>query len=67
VFSKDYRRRRLNGFGLGADLICVVQFKKFGRAFTPDIIGATIEGAGKWRIAWNKKYLDTIRSLENNG
>ncbi|MET0397173.1 MAG: hypothetical protein ABW277_10150 [Longimicrobiaceae bacterium] len=58
VFEKDYRQRRLSGFGLGSDLICTVQFQRLGRISAPDIYGSTIEHRGKWRIAWNKRWLE---------
>jgi hypothetical protein len=60
VFAKDYRRRRLSSFGLGQDLICTVQFKRLRRVSAPDILRATIENQGKWRIAWNKRWLDSV-------
>ncbi len=59
VFRRDYRRRRLSGFGLGRDLVCTVQLQRIGRIKSPDIRGSTIENVGKWRIAWNKAWLKT--------
>lgn len=59
VFGKDYRRRRLSGFGLGSDLICTVQFQRIGRIRTPDLMGSTVEVHGRWRIAWNKRWLES--------
>ena len=53
VFKRDYRRRRLSGFGLGKDLVCTVQFQRIRRIKSPDILGSTVEIIGKWRIAWN--------------
>ena len=58
VFRRDYRRRRLSGFGLGADLVCTLQIQRISRIKSPDIMGATIETNGKWRIAWNRAWLD---------
>ncbi|MCK4621674.1 MAG: hypothetical protein KAT62_05595 [Desulfuromonadales bacterium] len=57
IFRKDYRRRRLAGFGLGEDLVCTLQFQRLQRIKTPDIWGSTIEASGKWRIAWNSAWL----------
>ena len=58
VFRKDYRRRRLTGFGLGEDLVCTIEVKRIRRIRCPDIMGATIEELGKYRIAWNKSWLE---------
>jgi len=58
VFRRDYRRRRLSGFGLDDDLVCTVRFQRIHRIKSPDIIGSTIEISGKWRIAWNKAWLE---------
>lgn len=58
VFNRDYRKRRLSSFGLGENLICTVQLQRIGRIKAPDIMGSTIEAKGKWRIAWNKAWLD---------
>jgi hypothetical protein len=60
VYGGDYRERRLASYGLGADLICTVQFKRMSRIRAPDIHGSTIEEIGKWRIAWNRSWLDTV-------
>ena len=60
VFRRDYRRRRLSGFGLGDDLVCTVQLQRIHRINSPDIIGSTIETIGKWRIAWNRAWLDAV-------
>lgn len=60
VFSKDYRRRRLSGFGLGQDLVCTIQIKRIKRIRSPDIIGSTIEQLGNYRIAWNRAWLKDI-------
>jgi hypothetical protein len=58
VFNRDYRQRRLSGFGLGPDLICTIRIDKTKRNKSPDISGATIEERGKYRIAWNRQWLD---------
>lgn len=58
LFRKNYRRRRLSGFGLGEDLVCTVQFQRIRRIRSPDIMGSTIEASGKWRIAWNRAWLE---------
>ncbi len=58
VFCKDYRRRRLSGFGLGRHLICTIQVKRIQRIRSPDIMGSTIEKLGVYRIAWNQAWLE---------
>lgn len=58
VFCKDYRRRRLSGYGLGRHLVCTVQVKRIQRIRSPDIIGSTIEQLGSYRIAWNRAWLE---------
>lgn len=63
VFRKDYRGRRLAGFGLGSDLICTVQMKRISRIKAPDIFGSTIESHGRYRLAWNKAWLDDHPAL----
>jgi hypothetical protein len=60
VFRKDYRCRRLCNFGLGQDLICTIQFHRIRRIQSPDIIGSTVEKKGKWRIAWNRAWLENL-------
>ena len=59
VFKRDYRRRRLSGFGLGKELVCTVRFQRMRRIKSPNIHGSTVEISGKWRIAWNGAWLKT--------
>lgn len=59
VFSKDFRQRRLNSFGLGPELICTIQLKYIHRIKSPDIMGSTIETKGNWRIAWNRAWIES--------
>jgi hypothetical protein len=65
IFCKDYRRRRLSGFGLGRHLVCTIQVKRIQRIQSPDIFGATIERVGGYRIAWNKAWLQEIAGQKN--
>ncbi len=58
IFRRDFRQRRLYSFGLSADLICVLKFRRIQRIKSPDILGSTVEIIGKWRIAWNKAWLE---------
>ena len=59
IYRRDYRRRRLGEIGLGKDLICTLRFQRMRRIKSPDIIGATVHVTGKWRIAWNRAWLQT--------
>jgi hypothetical protein len=63
VVNNDFRRRRLNSFGLGPELICTVQFQRIRRIKSPDIIGSTIEASGRWRIAWNRAWIESGGAL----
>lgn len=58
VFRRDYRRRRLASYGLCADLICTVRLQRLNCIQSPDIIGSEIEVDGRWRIAWNRSWLE---------
>lgn len=58
VFCRDYRTRRLSGYGLGADLVCTVCYQTLRRIRNPDIMGSTVEVDGAWRIAWNRAWLE---------
>jgi len=58
LFLRDYRKRRLSSFGLGSDLICTVQFKRLSRIQAPDIYQSEIEIYTRYRIAWNRAWLD---------
>jgi hypothetical protein len=61
VFRKDYRIRRLSVFGLGADLVCTVRFQRMRRIRSPDIMGSEVETDGRWRVAWNRAWLDSLQ------
>jgi len=65
VFCKDYRRRRLSGFGLDRHLVCTIQVKRIQRIRSPDIIGSTIEQLGGYRIAWNRAWLEEIKGQQD--
>lgn len=57
VFSMDFRRRRLNAFGLGPELTCTIQLKRIGRIRTPDLWGSTVQTHRGLRIAWNEAWI----------
>lgn len=60
IFNQNYRKRRLAGYGLGSDLVCTLRVQKIKRIKVPDIMGSTIEERGKYRIAWNKSWLESV-------
>jgi hypothetical protein len=57
IFRQNYRKRRLRSFGLGVDLVATVQVKRLAKIRAPDIIGSQIEIKGRYRIAWNGKWI----------
>jgi len=60
VFQADRRHRQL--YGLGPDLICTVQKQFISRIKAPDIAGSTIQTVWPYRIAWNKAWLQNLRT-----
>lgn len=66
VLSSDFRRRRLSSFGLNPELVCTVKLQRIRRIKSPDIMGSTIEASGKWRIAWNRAWIDSGGQLTDD-
>ncbi len=60
IFDKDFRRRRLSGYGLGPHLVSTIQINRISRIKSPDLFGSTIETIGRYRIAWNKSWLERM-------
>ena len=60
VFRQDYRQRTLSSFGLGEDLVCSVRLQRITRIKAPEIFGSKVETRGKWRIAWNRAWLESV-------
>jgi hypothetical protein len=58
VVQRDYRARRLLSFGLHEDLVCTVQISRISRINAPDILDSTVEQHGKYRVAWNRGWLE---------
>jgi len=58
VFCSDQRRRQLNG--LGKELVCTIQIQRISRIQAPDIYESTIEKRGRFRIAWNRAWLENV-------
>lgn len=63
VFRKNHRRRRLASFGLGADLIGTIRIQRISRINSPDIWHSTIEKRGRFRIAWNKAWIEDTNDV----
>ena len=63
VYRKDHRTRRLSNFGLANDLVCTIQVQRIRRIRSPDILGSTIETKGRYRIAWNRSWLEDSLNL----
>lgn len=57
IYCEDFRKRRLDGFGLGPQLVCTLQLRRTRKIRIIDILGSTVEVTGCWRIAWNKEWL----------
>jgi len=56
VFQKDYRIRRLRGFGLGEDLVGVIQSNYISRIKTININGGIADSEKRRRIVWNSAW-----------
>lgn len=57
VYCEDFRRRKINRYGLGEALVCTITMQKIKRIKNPDILNSTIEYVSGYRIAWNKQWL----------
>jgi len=62
IFCSDQRRRQLNG--LGKELVCTIQIKRINRIQAPDIYESTIEIRGRFRIAWNRAWIENVESQQ---
>lgn len=58
VFQNDYRIRRLRGFGLGEDLIGVIQSNYISRIKTININGGIVDSEKRQRIVWNRAWYE---------
>lgn len=66
IFRVNHRKRTLGGYGLGPDLICTIRIARDKRIRITDISGATVEKYGKYRIAWNKAWLEVTEKSTGN-
>ena len=64
VYSKQMRKRTYKHYGLGEDLICVIQYKKLQRIRCRNIFESIVEEHGLYRIEWNKKWLELHDAIE---
>jgi hypothetical protein len=58
VYNTDLRVRKLRYSGLIEELVCTIGFNTSDKIPMIDIIGGTAEQHGKYRIVWNKKWLE---------
>jgi hypothetical protein len=63
IYDTDKRVRNLRNSGLIADLIATIEVNTTKRIKTIDIIGGNPEQIGKYRIVWNKRWLDKKQTL----
>lgn len=59
VYSKLMRKRTFKNYGLGKELICVIQYRKLSRIHCPAIYESSVEVYGLFRMEWNYKYLNS--------
>lgn len=64
VYEKDMRVRKLRNSGLIEELVCTIGFNTSDKIPMIDIIGGTPEQKGKYRIVWNKKWLEKKSNLQ---
>lgn len=55
IFLKDYRRRRLDGFGLGPSYLCRITLKRFGKVRIVDLSGSEYENVSGYHVHWNMR------------
>jgi hypothetical protein len=60
VFQQDYRRRRLDCFGLAEDCVCVVSRDDP----SPPLMQSIVECCGRFRISWNRAWLESTGNRE---
>jgi hypothetical protein len=60
IYKNNLRKRKLISSGLIEDMVCTVQINNTKRIKTPDIMNSKIEIIGKFRICWNKAWIDSF-------
>lgn len=58
IYDTDKRVRQLRYSGLIEELICTIEINTTRKIKTIDIIGGTLEEIGKYRIVWNRKWIE---------
>ena len=58
VYDTDKRVRQLRNSGLIKELVCTIEVNTTRQIRTIDIIGGTAEQIGKYRIVWNRKWIE---------
>lgn len=63
IYDTDKRVRNLRYSGLIPELVASIEVNTVARIKTIDIIGGTPEQLGKYRIVWNKKWIEKRNKL----
>ncbi|MDM1046539.1 hypothetical protein HX004_17025 [Myroides sp. 1354] len=58
IYSTDKRLRNLRNSGLPPSLVATIEINKTKHIKTIDILGGTPEQNGRYRIVWNKSFLE---------
>lgn len=58
IYDSDKRVRNLRNSGLISELIATIEINTSKQIRTIDIIGGRVEQIGKYRIVWNKKWIE---------
>ena len=66
IYDTNKRVRQLRYSGLIEELICTIEVNTTKRIKTIDISGGTAEQIGKYRIVWNKKWLENRAAGNRN-
>lgn len=66
VFLSDFRKRRLEGYGLGNQLLCRVTLKRFGRVRIVPLLTSISQEIQGCRVDWNSNAVDSSE-LELDG
>lgn len=64
IYDTDMRVRNLRNSGLIPQLVATVEVNTSKRIPTIDIIGGTPEQRGKYRIVWNKRWLEKTQFVD---
>lgn len=66
IYDSDMRLRQYHKTGLKDSLICTIGINTTKRIKNIEILGGTLEKFGKYRIVWNKSWLSSNKSGNEN-